>query len=122
MTPKEFILLLLSVLASVSGQVLLKAGALRLGRVNPKDVIGYIMSIFTTPELIAGLTCYGLGAFIYILLLTRVKLSVAAPSIALVYVVSVIMGYFLFKESIPVSRLVGLGFIVCGVLLVLWQK
>jgi drug/metabolite transporter (DMT)-like permease len=121
-TPKEFILLLLSVLASVSGQVLLKAGALRLGRVNPKDVIGYIMSIFTTPELIAGLTCYGLGAFIYILLLTRVKLSVAAPSIALVYVVSVIMGYFLFKESIPVSRLVGLGFIVCGVLLVLWQK
>ena len=33
----------------------------------------------TTPELLIGLVCYGLGAVAYIMLLTRVKLSVAGP-------------------------------------------
>jgi multidrug transporter EmrE-like cation transporter len=32
------------------------------------------------------------------------------------------MGYFFFKESIPFSRSVGLGLIICGVLLVIWKK
>jgi len=30
---------------------------------------------------VGGLTCYGLGAIAYILLLTRVKLSIAGPAI-----------------------------------------
>jgi multidrug transporter EmrE-like cation transporter len=36
--------------------------------------------------------------------------------------VSVILGHFLFREAIPVERLVGLGLIVCGVILVVWHK
>ncbi|MDX2211801.1 MAG: EamA family transporter [Oculatellaceae cyanobacterium bins.114] len=109
-------------MASVSGQFFLKAGALRLGRATPSNAVSHILSIATTPELIAGLACYGLGAMAYILLLTRVKLSIAGPSIALVYIFTVLMGYFFFKEAIPPTRIVGLGFIIGGVLLVMWQR
>ncbi|RUR83318.1 EamA family transporter [Chlorogloeopsis fritschii PCC 9212] len=122
MTPQEFVLLLMSVLASVAGQFFLKAGALKLGRVNIANTINHILSIVTIPELLLGLTCYALGALAYILLLTRVNLSVAGPSISLVYVFSVLLGYFIFREAIPLVRLAGLSFIVLGVILVVWQK
>jgi drug/metabolite transporter (DMT)-like permease len=121
-TPQEFSLLVMSILASVGGQVFLKVGALKLGRVNIGNTISHILSIMTIPELVIGLTCYGLGAFAYILLLTRVKLSIAGPSVSLVYVFSVLLGYFLFRETIPLTRLVGLSLIVGGVILVVWQK
>jgi drug/metabolite transporter (DMT)-like permease len=121
-TPQEFVLLLMSVLASVAGQFFLKAGALKLGRVNVANTINHILSIVTIPELLLGLTCYALGALAYILLLTRVNLSVAGPSISLVYVFSVLLGYFIFREAIPLVRLAGLSFIVLGVILVVWQK
>jgi multidrug transporter EmrE-like cation transporter len=121
-TLQEFILLLISVLASVTGQFFLKLGALKLGRVNLANAVNQVFSIITTPELLIGLTCYGIGAIVYILVLTRVNLSVAGPSASLVYVFSVLLGYFLFRESIPPVRLAGLSLIVSGVILVIWRK
>ena len=122
MTPPELALFLVSILMSVAGQFFLKAGALKLGQANSSNLLSHVLGIVTTPELLAGLTCYGLGAVTYILLLTRVNLSVAGPAASLVYVFSVLGGYFLFKESIPMSRLAGLSLIIAGVLLVIWKK
>lgn len=122
MTLPEFGLFLISILTSTLGQFWLKTGALRLGKVNATNWIDHLFSVLNTPELIMGLGCYGLGAFAYILLLTRVNLSVAGPSTSLIYVFSVLMGYFIFQESIPLSRAVGLGLIITGVLLVLSNK
>lgn len=122
MTWQEFLLLLASVFASVGGQFFLKAGALKLGQVSESNWISHILNIATTPELVAGLACYGLGAVTYILLLTRVNLSVAAPAVSLIYVFAVLIGFVVFREPIPFSRLVGLACIVCGVLLVIWKR
>lgn len=122
MVPQEFLLLLISILASVAGQFFLKAGALKLGKVNAENLISHILNIITIPELLTGLVCYGLGAIAYILILTRVNLSIVGPSIALSYVFSVLLGYFVFQETIPMERALGLGLIVCGVLLVVWHR
>ncbi len=122
MTLQEFALLLMSVLASVTGQFFLKLGALKLDRVNLGNAVNLVLGIITIPELLTGLAFYGIGAVAYILLLTRVNLSVAGPSASLVYVFSVLLGYFIFKESIPSIRLIGLSLIVGGVILVVWQK
>jgi drug/metabolite transporter (DMT)-like permease len=118
----EFGLFLIAVLTSVAGQFLLKAGALQLGKVNATNLLGHIFSVFTTPQLLVGLFCYGLGAIAYILVLTRVNLSIAAPAASLSYVFSIFMGYFFFREAIPLSRAAGLGLIISGVLLVIWKK
>ncbi len=121
MSYKELCLLLASVLASAMGQLFLKLGATQLGAVNAGNAVNHILNILLTPALLAGLSFYGLGAIAYILLLTRVKLSVAGPSAALIYVFSVLIGYFFFKETIPLYRVCGLGLIVCGVVLVVWK-
>ncbi|HBB35218.1 MAG TPA: EamA-like transporter family protein [Cyanobacteria bacterium UBA8803] len=122
MTPQEFGLFLITILVSASGQFFLKAGALKLGKVTASNLVSHVLNIVMTPELLAGLVCYGLGAIAYILLLTRVKLSVVAPAAALMYIFSVSLGYFAFHEPIPANRILGLGFIICGVILVVWQR
>ena len=122
MTLREFGLFLVSILAAVGGQFFLKKGALRLGSVNSSNVVSHVLSIFTTPELLLGLSFYASSAVLYILLLTRVKLSVVGPAVALSYIFSVLIGYFIFHEAIPLSRVVGLGFIAAGVVLVVWNS
>jgi len=122
LTAQEFFLLLMSLLSSVGGQFFLKLGAIKLGRVNFDNAFSHIINIITIPELIGGLTFYALGALAYILLLTRVHLSIVGPSVSIVYVFSVLLGYFAFKEAVPITRIVGLGFITCGVILVLWKR
>lgn len=122
MTLPEFGLFLISTLMSVAGQWLLKAGALKLGKVSTSNLSSHVLGILTTPELLAGLACYGLAAIAYILVLTRVKLSIAAPAVAISYVFSMLLGYFVFQESVPFSRVVGLGLIICGVILVIWKN
>ena len=122
MTLPELSLLLISVLAGVFGQFFLKLGASKLGKVELDNALNHILSIVLTPELLIGLTCYGLGAIVYILLLTRVNLSIAAPAISLSYIFSVLLGHFWFRESIASAQLIGLAAISVGVILVVSQK
>nr|WP_278003284.1 EamA-like transporter family protein [Nodosilinea sp. TSF1-S3] len=117
-TIQEFSLLFVAVLASALGQLFLKMGALQLGQVTGANALGLVLSIATTPALLAGLMAYGVGAILYILVLTRVDLSVAAPAAAMIYLASVVIGVVVFKEALSVGRLVGLGLIVGGVVLV----
>lgn len=122
MSLKELALLIVSSLTSVIGQTFLKMGADKLGKVTADNLISHVLNIIKTPELLFGLSCYGIGAIFYILLLSRVNLSVAGPSASILYIFSVLVGYFIFKESIPPSRLFGLFFIILGVILVIGKN
>ncbi len=122
MSLNEFGLLLLAILTASGGQFLLKAGAIKLGKVHLDNLMSHVFSIATTPELLMGLMLYALSAVLYILLLTRVPLSIVGPTVAVGYVLSVLMGYFFFKETIITRQLVGLGLIVCGVTLLAWKQ
>ncbi|MEM9903645.1 MAG: EamA family transporter [Cyanobacteria bacterium P01_D01_bin.44] len=118
MTLLEIGLLLGTVVGGSLGQILLKLGALKLGAVNTGNMIAHVTGIALIPEFIAGIIAYGLGAVAYILLLTRVELSIASPASALIYVFAVLFGYFFLKEPYSLSQSVGLGLIMGGVILV----
>ena len=118
MNLQELSLLLFSVVTAACGQLLLKTGALKIGSIEASGLLERIFAVATIPQLIVGLCFYGLSAVTYILLLSRVKLSVAAPSTALIYIFSVLIGIFIFKEPVSAMRLLGVGLIACGVVLV----
>lgn len=122
MSLAELGLLLVSVCSSLLGQFFLKSGALKLGAVTLENLVMRIFGAITNLDVLIGLLFYGLGALAYILLLTRVNLSVVAPSASLVYVFSVLVGYFAFDEVIPLHRVVGIGLVICGVILIVWQR
>ncbi len=119
MNTQELGLLLFSVVTAACGQLLLKTGALKIAAIEASGIAARVFAAIAIPELIIGLGFYGFSAISYILLLSKVKLSVAAPSTALIYVFSVVIGIFVFKEAVSVSRLIGVALIACGVVLVI---
>jgi drug/metabolite transporter (DMT)-like permease len=121
-TLQEFALFIISLVAGLSGQFFLKSGAAKLGVLSSSNFLSHVVRIVTIPELIFGLTFYGLAAILYILLLTRVNLSILGPAVALQYVFTVMMGHFFFQESLPISRLVGVALIIAGVTLLVSKK
>jgi drug/metabolite transporter (DMT)-like permease len=118
----EFSVLIVTVLTGSIGQFFLKSGAKQLGNVSASNFVSQIIGISTNFNLVVGLIFYAIAAILYILMLTRVPLSVLAPAVSLQYVFSMLMGKYLFGEVISMNRLIGLGLIVAGVILVIWEK
>jgi drug/metabolite transporter (DMT)-like permease len=110
------------VLTGTVGQFFLRNGAQQLGAVTATNVMGHLMGMLTNLNLLVGLTFYAGAAVLYILILTRVPLSVLGPSVALQYVFAVMMDKYLFGVAIPGYRWFGLGMIACGVILVILKK
>lgn len=118
MTFAEFFLLFIAVLLSSFGQIFLKTGALKLGSVAPGLFLNHLAKMILVPEIALGLLFYGLGAIAYILVLTRVNLSVAGPAASMIYVVTLWSGYFFFGEPITFWKTIGVAFVVCGVTII----
>lgn len=114
----EIGLLLFAICFGATGQLFLKLGALQLGKVTFSSMGDHLLRLVTIPELFLGLVAYGIGAVAYILLLTRVNLSVAGPASALGYAITVLLGYFVFHETLSLLRLFAMFLIVCGVVLI----
>jgi drug/metabolite transporter (DMT)-like permease len=122
MSIAEFGLLLVAVFSGTIGQFFLKAGAGKLGVVTSSNFLRQTLGVFVTPDVLVGLAFYGAGAVLYILLLTRLPLSIVGPSVAVQYIFALLVGYFFFHEPIPLVRMVGLGLIVSGVILVIQKN
>ncbi|ANV88724.1 EamA family transporter [Picosynechococcus sp. PCC 7117] len=118
----ELILLSIYIITSIGGQFFLKTGALKINEIVSENIVYRIIEILLIPELVGGLLFYSLGTWAYIFLLARVNLSIAAPALSVTYIFSIFIGYFLFGENIPISRIVGSGLITAGVILVIWKS
>ncbi len=96
--------LLLSIAASIAGQVLLKAGA----------AAGDFRSQLFDPRSLGGLVFYGVAAVLYMLALRRLPMSVALPFTAVTYGAAVLLGRLAFDERLSAVQLAGVGVICLG--------
>jgi drug/metabolite transporter (DMT)-like permease len=119
MTPENLLILACTVVFTVLGQLFLKLGANQLGQASVNSLWGLLWFIATNLYLIIGLTSYGTAAISYILLLSRVDISIAAPAFSLTYVLSMLLGYFFFQEPIGSTRILGAILICLGVYLII---
>ena len=116
---KDFILLFFNVLLTVIGQILFKHGMNTVGRVNSiQDVLGKLTQAFLNPYILSGIAIYGFTTLVWLIILSRVKLSIAYPLLSSGYVLSILFSWLFFKESIPKIRIIGAVIICIGVYLV----
>ena len=116
---KDFILLFFNVLLTVIGQILFKQGMNMVGRINSvRDALGKLPEAFLNPYVLSGITIYGFTTLVWLVILSRVKLSIAYPMLSSGYVLSILFSWLLFKESIPKVRIIGALIICIGVYLV----
>ena len=120
MNPLTFSLVLAGVLLNAAAQLLLKAGTNRIGAFSfaLENVVPIGVKIASSPHVLAGLSCYAVSVVVWILALSRVQVSIAYPMLSIGYIVNALAAWALFGESLTAQKLVGIGFIVVGVVLV----
>ena len=108
------------VLSSVS-QLILKTGMTTEGIQNALktgSLTEIVFKVLTSPLVLAGLCCFGLSAFLWLFVLSRVPLSSAYPFVALGIFVTVLAGSIVFAEPISLTKALGVVVIISGLVLV----
>ena len=110
-------LIALSIAMGVSGQTMIKLGTLSATNL-PAEPVGRLLLVLRSPWVLLGLMMYGIGALSWVLVLSRLDLSIAYPFLALNFVLVALISWLLLGESIPGLRWVGIGCICVGILLI----
>lgn len=116
------ITLIIGALIVVSGQILIKKGLSQIGQIEIKSikmVLPTILKLITNKFIFLGLVCSAIGAFFWMIALSRSQLSVAYPiGGGLVYVFLVLFSWLLLKETITLTQIIGIAVIILGITLV----
>lgn len=113
---KDILLIVFSVLLATSGQLLLKQGMIRVGKISSlASAPSMILTALLNPIVLAGLAFFAISALSWMVVLSRVKLSVAYPMVSLGYVAVVFFSWLIFKESVKPITIVGCLTIALGV-------
>jgi len=98
----KFFMALTVVILGVTGQVLMKIGALKLGHINvPHTIQGIyetMVKILFIPYIPLGFFLWALAAFLWLGVLTRVELSYAYPIFSLSFVLIALASALLLKR------------------------
>jgi multidrug transporter EmrE-like cation transporter len=112
--------IMLGVLLNAAAQLLLKAGTNAVGRFDftPDNIVPVGMKLALEPHVLGGVACYVVSLVVWLVGLSRVEVSIAYPMLSIGYVLNALAAWYLFGESLTAQKLIGIGFIVAGVVLV----
>jgi drug/metabolite transporter (DMT)-like permease len=115
-----FAFIISGVLLNACAQLLLKAGTNALGgaiHVTMGNAFQTVIKVLTTLPILGGLACYGISVIVWIIGLSRTDVTIAYPMLSLGYVVSAVGAWLFLGEVIPPQRIVAIGVIIVGVVL-----
>ncbi len=114
---KNMMLLFICIALGVIGQLSLKHGMTTVGEIklDISSTPGMLVRSFGNPYVLLGYIMYGLSSLSWLIVLSRVELSLAYPMISVAYVLVVFLSWWLFSEQVTALRVVGTLVICLGV-------
>jgi len=120
MNPSTLLLILANVAMTSLAQIALKAGmsspevahAMATGVRFPA-----LTSVLFHPWVFVGLLLYGGAALVWLLVLSRVDVSLAYPFVGIGFVVTMVLAWVFLGESVTATRMAGTLLIAVGVVL-----
>lgn len=113
-------LILLAVFFNTTAQLLLKMGMERIGvfAFNWENFIPIILKTIASPWILIGICVYVGSLSVWLMVLSRVPVSIAYPMASLAYITSAIAAHYLLGEDLSLIRITGIIVILFGVYLV----
>lgn len=112
-----YLLIIISILLGAFAQIVMKLGSSQAVS-DGLSICAQLLRYFTNLPILMGFLLYTLSAVLWIFAISRVQLSVAYPMVALSYVLVVFLSYLFFHEPVSALRILGLGVIVIGVVII----
>ena len=113
-------LILSGVLLNAIAQLLLKAGTNAVGHFafHAENIVPVGLKLAFQPYILGGITCYVVSLVVWIMALSRVPVSIAYPMLSIGYAINAVIAYYWFGEPLSAQKLLGIGLIIFGVVLV----
>ncbi|MGI5076288.1 SMR family transporter [Treponema maltophilum] len=111
-------IILVSVLLNSAAQIFIRKGMLQIGEMTIRSMISNIGTLLTNIWLWIAMLCYAVSVLLWMSILSKVQVSFAYPFLSVGYIISAVIGYFFFNESLSLIRIVGLAVICIGVILI----
>ena len=109
-----YILLLCNILLLVSGQVMWKMSVEGIEQWSISTALNLVVS----PLFIGGATLYVIATGLWLVILSKLPLSIAYPSQSISYILGAIIAMMIFRETIQPVQWTGMAIIIFGVYLV----
>jgi multidrug transporter EmrE-like cation transporter len=114
-------LVLISVGFAIAGQLTLKSAMNNIGRIGSAELRAAgdtIVKAVQEPRLWAGLVLFGISSIFWLIVLSRVPLSVAYPFVGVSYIVIVLLSRLVLHEQVPAMRWAGVVVVAAGIAII----
>ena len=116
--PRSMVITLIFALGSIImlsvGQTLLKYGLNQIEGFSLSDGIRGIYKLVGSPWVILGFACYGISSTLWMDVLSKLDFSFAFPMVGSTYILTLLIGYFIFHETVGWDRILGVTLIIIG--------
>jgi multidrug transporter EmrE-like cation transporter len=113
MNARTLSLILLAVTMSAVAQLLFK-----IGLTGPTPAASGIIGTLLSPAVAGGLALYGAGTLIWLKALSQVEVSQAYPFVGLGFVLTTILGHYLFGDNLSPHRVGGVLLVIVGIVVI----
>jgi len=114
----NFLLLFVSISLAIVGQLLMKYGMMIIGTFSVKELLVKFLPMIFQPYVFAGIMCFAVSSVFWLVVLSRIDLSLAYPLVSIGYIVVALFSSVFFSENITLIRWIGILTICAGVFLI----
>ena len=110
-----YLLLGINIVLGVVGQFLIKFGVNKVGGWDELGLIKFMTSSFLSPFIVLGLAFYAFSAVLWVIMLSKLDLSVAYPALSIGYVLILLVSTLFVGEQVSPARFGGVFLIMVGI-------
>jgi drug/metabolite transporter (DMT)-like permease len=121
MSTRGIILLILTCVSTVTGNLLLRTGLVKAGGISLSAgrIVGQLLALTRQPLFLIGFALYAMATLIWFSVISSEDLSTAYPILASLTFALVTTGAILFfHEKVTAQKLAGIAIILLGVIIV----
>ena len=112
-----YAIVVLSVSFNAAAQLLLRIAMVDSNTASPQpqSLLSWVLALVSSPPLLGGLVLFGFSILAWLVVLSRLPVSIAYPMASLGYVVAALLGVIFLREPVHFLQIVGIVVICLGV-------
>lgn len=116
---KNIVLILINVFLTVTAQIMLKQGMNQVGKIDSlENMRSLATKAITNPFVVGGIGVFGFTSVLWLIVLSRVEISIAYPMLSIGYILVMLWGWLVLEENVTVIRFLGAILICIGVFMI----
>lgn len=118
-SPMAIIFISITIIFTVTGQILVKQGMLELGPspTEASELVSFVSKVLTNLKVILGLASAVIAALAWTVALSHSDLSFAYPFMSLAIVLVIALSPLILHEAVPWTRWLGVVIVCIGILI-----